>query len=149
SQSGAGQDGAFRLLVLPGPGYLAAQADANRFARATLKGWDGSPVPAAPRAVFPHIYHAITEIDPDPEKPDSCRCTVELSPGLSKAGKLVDPDGKPVEGALAFGLTAIPDPGVRTMPRPERFGPPPPFRLKGDTFTAVGLNQQEPRYLAF
>jgi hypothetical protein len=149
SRAGAGLDGTFRILVLPGPAYLAAHADRNVFTRATLKGWDGGPVDAVPHGLFPHNYHAIAEINPYPDKPETSRYTIELKPGLTKSGSVVGPDDVPVEGALAFGLTAIPDPGARISPRPERFGPPPPARLKGNQFTAVGLDPSEPRYLAF
>src|SRR5262249_41968456 len=61
----------------------------------------------------------------------------------------VGPDGKPVTDVIAFGLTAVPDPGGRTVPRQSRFGPLPPDRLKTSTFTAVGLNPKEPRHLVF
>src|SRR5262249_53974719 len=139
----------FSVLVLPGPGYLAAQADRNNYARATLPGWDGAPVEAVPHALFPHYYHAIVSIDPDEKKPASMKCDGVLSPGRTRSGTGVGPDGKPVAGAIAFGLTAIPDPGARTIPRPARFGPPPPARLKGSSFTAFGLNPKEPRHLVF
>jgi hypothetical protein len=145
----AGPDGKFSMLVIPGPGYLAAQADRNIYARATLEGWDGAPVGTAPHALFPYYYHAIVSIDPDVKKPASMKCDVVLSAGRTRPGTVVGPDGKPVVGAIAFGLTAIPDPGERTIPRPTRFGPPPPDRLKGSSFTAFGLNPKEPRHLVF
>jgi RNA polymerase sigma factor (sigma-70 family) len=145
----AGPDGKFRILTIPGPGYLAVQADRNTYTRATLEGWDGAPVEAAPHALFPHYDHAIAPIDPNEKKPASRKCEITLEPGLSASGSIVGPDGKPVTGAIVFGLTAVPDPGSRTFPRPARFGPPPPARQKGSTFTAVGLNPREPRHLVF
>jgi RNA polymerase sigma factor (sigma-70 family) len=145
----AGPDGRFQILVIPGPGYLAVQADRNLYTRASVAGWDGAPLAASPRALFPYHYHAINPIDPDEKKPASLRQVVSLDPGLSRSGSMVGPDGKPVSDVIVFGLTAIPDPGGRSFPRSSRFGPPPPARQKGSTFTAVGLNPKEPRHLVF
>jgi RNA polymerase sigma factor (sigma-70 family) len=142
-------DGTFRVLVLPGPGYLCVQADENRYARVAPEGWDGNPINAIPHGVLPQQYHVTIAIDPDEKKPDSRSITVDLEPGTTRNGVVVDQDGKPVEGAIALGLTSIPDPGATTTPRPQRFGPPPSGRLKGPTFTAVGLNPKDPRLLVF
>lgn len=142
-------DGTFKAVAVPGPGYLTVQADENRFIRAPLPDWDGSPIDAVPHGIIPQQFHVVASIDPDPTKPDSLAVTIELEEGLRKSGTVVDPDGKPVEGAIAFGLTSIPDPGATTTPRPQRFGPPPSGRLKDASFTAVGLNPKEPRLLVF
>src|SRR5262249_21129335 len=87
--------------------------------------------------------------DPDEKKPTSLKCDIALEPGLSRPGSLVGPDGKPVTGAIAFGLTAVPDPGSRTFPRQPRYGPPPPDRLQPSTFTALGIDPKQPRHLVF
>jgi RNA polymerase sigma factor (sigma-70 family) len=145
----AGADGKFRILVIPGPAYLAVQADQNLYTRATPPNWNGHPIGTVPHALFPYHYHAIFAIDPDEKKADSLKCDIELDPGLKKTGTITGPDGKPVTNVIAFGLTAIPDPGARTFPRSSRFGPLPPERLKTSEFTAVGLNPKEPRHLVF
>jgi RNA polymerase sigma factor (sigma-70 family) len=145
----AGPGGKFRILTFPGRGYLVVRADRNVYTRATLKGWDGAPLETAPHGLFPYYYHAIVPIDPDEKKPASRKVEITLDPGRTTSGSVVGPDGKPVTGVIAFGLTAVPDPGAQTFPRPDRFGPPPPERLKDSTFTAVGLNPKEPRHLVF
>jgi RNA polymerase sigma factor (sigma-70 family) len=145
----AGADGTFSILTIPGPGYLTVQADRNLYRRATLESWNGQPFMATPNALFPYYYHAMVSIDPDEKKPASLKVDIHLDRGQSLSGSVVGPDGKPVSGAIAFGLTAIPDPGSRSYPRPARFGPPPPARLDGAAFTAVGLNPKEPRHLVF
>jgi hypothetical protein len=145
----AGPDGKFRVLAIPGPGYMAVQADRNRYTRAAVKGWNGAALETAPHYLFPHYYHAIVPIDPDENKSATRKVGVALDPGLSKSGSVVGPDGKPVAGATVFGLTAIPDPGSRTFPRPSRFGDPPTHRLEGSSFTAVGLDPKAPRHLVF
>jgi RNA polymerase sigma factor (sigma-70 family) len=145
----AGSDGKFRVLAIPGPGFLAVQADQNRYTRATVPDWKGEPLAAVPYPVMPYNYHAIVSIEPDEKKPASLKYGVEVDSGLSKSGSVVDADGKPLAGVVVFGLTAIPDPARGTIPRPSRFGPPPPSRLKTASFTAVGLNPKEPRHLVF
>ena len=59
-------------------------------------------------------------------------------------GPLVGPDGKPVAGALAFGLSSIMTTQPWTYDRPERI-----TRLQGADFTAFGVNPREPRPLVF
>jgi RNA polymerase sigma factor (sigma-70 family) len=149
SSASAGADGKFRLLTIPGPGYLAAKAYKNQYARAVVKEWDGVALPTAPHNLFPHYDHGIVAINPDEKKPASLKCDIALERGLSKSGSMVGPDGKPVSDVIVFGLTAVPDPGGRTFPRQPAFGEPPPVRQKGSTFTAVGLNPRAPRYLVF
>ena len=115
----------------------------------SIPDWDGNPIDAVPHGIIPQQFHVVTSIDPDASNPESLFIAIDLEEGMRKSGTVVDPDGKPVEGALAFGLTSIPDPGATTSPRPQRFGPPPSGRLKDSTFTAVGLNPKEPRLLVF
>ncbi len=145
----AGEDGKFRVLVIPGRGWLAATADKNVYTRGTPDDWDGKLIMATPNALFPYYYHAIKDIDIDPAKTQGARCDLEVDRGITKTGSMVDPDGKPVSDVIVFGLTAVPDPGARTFPRQPRHGEPPPERVKGSTFTAVGLNPKQPRYLVF
>jgi RNA polymerase sigma factor (sigma-70 family) len=149
STTSTGADGRFRLLVLPGAGYLQVQANENRFCRADLPGWKGDLIAAVPHPVFPHRYHAVVAITAEIEKPESLKHTIELNPGVTLKGTIVDPDGKPLTGVSAFGLTAIPDPGARITPRPARFGPPPPAQLPSATFTVIGLDVKTPRHLVF
>jgi hypothetical protein len=145
----AGADGKFRILVIPGPGYLSVQADQNRYTRGAPPDWKGQPLAAAPYPVMPYRYHAVVAVDADEKKPASLKCDIQLDSGLSKTGSIVGPDDRPVTDTIVFGLTAIPDPAWGTLPRPRRFGSPPPSRLKTSTFTAVGLNPKEPRHLVF
>lgn len=140
-------DGTFRGLVIPGPGYLAIEADENRFARATSTEITGEFLIAVPHPFIPQQYNAIAAIDVEEKKPESLQVAIELDAGISKKGVVVGPDGKAVEGAMAFGVTAVPDPGASTFPRRPRFGSPQSIRLKGSEFTAVGLNPQDPRCL--
>jgi RNA polymerase sigma factor (sigma-70 family) len=142
-------DGSFRILVLPGPGYLAVHAHENRFARTVIDEGDGNPIGAGQRLFIPQLYHTIAVIDPDEKKPASLEVVVDVNPGIAKKGVVVGLDGKPLDGALAFGITAVPDPGQQTLPRSERFGPPEKARLEKAEFMAIGLNPKDPRCLVF
>src|SRR5262249_49462613 len=106
SRPRVGPDGKFKILAVSGPGYLAARADENRFARAVPEGWTGSFIPAVPRELHPNYYHATVAIDPDEKKPASLKIDVQLDRGLSKSGSIYA-DGKPLSGVIVFGLTAI------------------------------------------
>jgi protocatechuate 3,4-dioxygenase beta subunit len=151
-------DGAFRVLACPGPGYLAVKAEQDRFTCAEFKewkgdanvgfnmpGWKGDLVAAVPNNLVPSHCHAIVAVEPSPDDPKSWTRDIVLDPGKTVNGTLVGPDGKPVAGALAFGLTAILTTQVRSIPdRPERIN-----RLKGADFTVFGVNPREPRLLVF
>src|SRR5262249_34535024 len=95
SRAGAGPDGTFRILAIPGPGYLAVQAAQNRYARATVEGWDGSLLGAVPHYLEPTDYHVILPINPREKEAESPHYEVELVAGLTKSGTVVGPDGQP------------------------------------------------------
>ena len=71
--------------------------------------------------------------------------SIELDPGRTVSGTLLGPDGKPVTGATACGLTYHPH-HRRTsnfsISREQQ-------ALPGSAFTAVGLDTQAPRTVAF
>jgi hypothetical protein len=142
-----GADGKFRVLTVPGPGYLAVLAEQDRFARMVPEGWDGNRLPTLSRQLSPHYYHATVAISPDEKKPASLRCDIRLDPGQSRSGKIIDPNGQPVTGVIAFGLKAVPA-FSRLM---QLRGPvsKPDFSLKDSAFTAIGLDPKQPRHLVF
>jgi RNA polymerase sigma factor (sigma-70 family) len=69
---------------------------------------------------------------------------IELDPGRTVTGSLLGPDGKPVAGATACGLTYHPHHmrGNFAISRENQV-------LQGDTFTAVALEPEVPRTLTF
>jgi RNA polymerase sigma factor (sigma-70 family) len=141
-------DGKFRIMAIPGPGYLAVRAAENRFARMVPEGWTGSVVASVPGQLQPHYYHATVPINLDEKKPASLKCDIRLDPGLSKSGSIVDPDGKPVSDVLVFGLTAVPETAPSFLPVRVRSHES-HFRQKGSTFTVIGLGPKQPRHLVF
>jgi RNA polymerase sigma factor (sigma-70 family) len=141
-----GADGKFRLLVVPGPGYLTVLADEDRFARMVPERWDGAELPVVSGQLNPNYYHAMVAINPDAKKKASLNYDICLAPGVSKSGSLVDPDDKPVTGIIVFGLKAVPSFSRLRHMRPVS---DPKLQLKESTFTALGLDPKQPRHLVF
>jgi RNA polymerase sigma factor (sigma-70 family) len=140
-------DGRYRLTALPGLGGL--------FVMAAAGGADYTHPPTPPKEEQdPAIYHqraevfftiGLGDIFPLPDihayrliRPaaDAATLTADfpLDPGLSRKGRLLDPEGRPLAGADAFNLT------TRYNPRPT---------LPGVEFTAVALTPAKPRRLLF
>ena len=68
-----------------------------------------------------------------PADVDTFTLDMELTRGASRKGRLIDPDGKPVDGVIAYGLAA--NWQVKT--------------LDDETFEAVGLEPGKPRTVSF
>jgi RNA polymerase sigma factor (sigma-70 family) len=137
-----GPDGSFTLVALPGPGLLCAWADDDRYPRAEFAGELPKTVPFPVR---PTMLHAIVPIAPSEKEPASMTCDIALEPGRSVTGTVVGPDGKPLTGVWAAGLTAVlPAAHYRTRLMEQA-----PYRtLTVGTFTAHGLSPRQPRMLA-
>jgi protocatechuate 3,4-dioxygenase beta subunit len=131
-------DGSFCLLAIPGPGLLCASAaDTDRYAQADLKDWDDFPIKAIPHPIYPTSYHAVVRIDPSEKDPKSLRGEIQFEGGKTLTGRIERPDGKPLAGALAAGLS-VTDWNL--------FGRGP---LKTAEFQATGLRPGRPGALVF
>jgi RNA polymerase sigma factor (sigma-70 family) len=148
-------DGAFTLVVLPGPGLLAVATYSSDFkymsAQVTIqemkeffKDWadpGGNSehfllVAAggnAARGLIQENYNAIVLIEPD-AKADKLTRDVALQPARTRKGSVTGPDGKPLAGVTIFGLG------------PNLFGSE---TLKAADFTVHGLNPKRVRQLLF
>ena len=131
-------DGSFELVGLPGPGALAGRAAEDRFCMSRPESW-GQPADkqgfystANLGLVAPIWFHTVVRIEPKPDATELHRDLV-LEPGRSIRGKLVDPDGRAVEGVSATRLTAL---GFVD-------------HLPGSSFTATGLEADRPRSVWF
>jgi protocatechuate 3,4-dioxygenase beta subunit len=137
-------DGSFELVALPGPGVVAARAWEERYRASRPEQWrhaanPGGLYPTANRGpVRGDEYHAVARIDPKPGTAELHRELV-LEPGLTIRGKLVDLDGRPVEGVTAYGLTWAFHGGVPAQA---------PI-LAGAEFTASGVDPDHPRLVWF
>jgi hypothetical protein len=123
-------DGTFRFVAAPQRAILGFRAD-----------WEKYPIAREaatvelPSGLSPSNYQAFTAIDPKPEG-GPVKVSFVLDARRAVAGRLVDPDGRPVAGALPAGL------------RDDWFwGPDLP--LKTDRFRAIGLDPARPRLVAF
>ena len=143
-------DGRYRLTGLPGPGarFVRRTPGSGTYMHPAVSNEDQNPAIYHARAeVFLTLglgdihpvssLHAYRLIHP---AADATALTADfaLDPGLSRKGRLIDPDGKPISGAEAIGLS------VRAM-GPPRSGP----ALTGTEFTAEALNPDKPRRMLF
>lgn len=132
-------DGKFRVVGLPGPGILKVLAGEHEQYLTALErdDADGSKTTSLGTDPFhcsTYDANAIARIDP-PQDATSFKRQVVLDPGETIKGQLVDPDGKPVQGAHSHGLTR--NAGWE--------GPP----LKTAEFTLSQYNPRRPRRVLF
>ncbi len=132
-------DGSYRVVGLPGPGLIAVYYT-DHYLRAPERddeyGIKEETLFTSPRPLgLPVNYSALARIDPA-KGVDSVRRDVTLDPGWTFTGTLLGPDGKPVDGALGFGLTG-------------RFPPWNREGMKAAEFAARRLNPREPRDVLF
>ena len=129
----------FRMTVPPGPGFFYAEAagEGLPYVRARLAPADrgkgiGGETDGEAIAVILSPCHTYRIVDV-PAGAESFSLDLELTRGASRRGRLIDPAGKPVVGAMAYGLSSNWE--VKTL---------------GDAgFEVVGLEPDKPRLLAF
>jgi RNA polymerase sigma factor (sigma-70 family) len=133
------KDGSFQVVGLPGRGLITAFAidDSDYFVTGVgadkVKGFD--PLALIPGNPFLRMTkHTLIEINPKPDE-ESIICDVALVPGLTLAGRIVGPDGKPLAGARVCGLS---DDGRWTIDP-----------LPGAEFTVKALAPNKSRLLQF
>jgi RNA polymerase sigma factor (sigma-70 family) len=135
-----GPDGSFELIGLPGHGLVAARAAQDHY----LVGTGAAAIPGAdehgwfhtdPRTCQPEFFHAMMAIDPA-EGADSLTCDLALDPGVSRAGTVLDPSGKPLAGCVAVNLCPATMSGhIDTLP--------------SEAFTARALDPKQARPVFF
>ncbi len=103
------KDGTFRLVAFPGPGVLAARADADRYVRAAgLESFKHRPhkngyLECGPQIVIPINFHTLAEIDPPPAAP-SLSHDLLLESGRTLSVTVLGSDGNPLAGTQISGL---------------------------------------------
>ena len=130
-------DGAFGLTVPPGHGIIAGTAAVDGkddpYVCARLKAADrekGIDDEDANLLIGFHTYRFINV----PAGAGPVAVDLELTRGLSRAGRLTGPDGRPVVGAVAYGLS-----GRRGISQ----------TLDTNTFEVGGLEPGHPRRVVF
>jgi protocatechuate 3,4-dioxygenase beta subunit/5-hydroxyisourate hydrolase-like protein (transthyretin family) len=105
-------EGRFQIAGIPGKGILGARAEEKYRLGAgkdTLEGLEmlGDAEAVArtyPSFCIPTNYHVVAMVDP-PADAESATVDLMLDPGKTIPGRVVGPDGEPVEGASLYGLT--------------------------------------------
>jgi RNA polymerase sigma factor (sigma-70 family) len=124
-------DGSYTVLAIPGQGAVSVCAvDLERYpildSRRELWKLGVRSFPSDPA-------HAVLAVNLDPKKAASLVCNVQLTPGQSRSGKVLDADAKPLKDVEVVGV--IPGKrGPQTMASPE--------------FTVTGLGDRK-RILIF
>ena len=103
-------DGSFRVLGLPGRGFVAAKVSDGRYVRgvglaALFEGRNGRDIVHATHPIFTNAdaVSVVAGIDPA-EDAEKIACELKPSTGRKRTGLVHGPDGKPLTGFVAFGL---------------------------------------------
>jgi protocatechuate 3,4-dioxygenase beta subunit len=131
-------DGSFSVPVLPGRGIICVHSWENRFTNG--HSWPAASLNVAPFPWARESYHAVVEINVSEMSPESRTCEIALDPGRTLSGTVVDPDGEPLTGALAWGIRPAFDGYELDIGLPI---------LRSANFVATGLDDRNPRYLLF
>ena len=101
------QDGSFALAALPGPGIVAVRTDDMRRGKYVYgKGIETFGRPAqelgghfqtSPYLLAPWQFDTVTGINPG-AKTEQVTCDLQLYPGKTVKGTVLDPDGRPLAG---------------------------------------------------
>jgi hypothetical protein len=137
------KDAKFRLVVPAGPGLIAFRAEAKSYPVAV--GADrfkdrmrGGLINTVPSLCHPINFSVLTPVEPKADA-QTAEVTIALRAGKTVRGTVLDPDDKPLAGAIARGLKSS----------PAVFGPWEPEPLKGAEFEAVSLDPAKPRMVVF
>jgi RNA polymerase sigma factor (sigma-70 family) len=144
------KDHCYNFAAFPGPGIIYAWVHSPNHLPASLlldpaderNGYTlrGGKDPLA--LGWLALFEGYRIIDPQPTN-EVLSVVIELDPGRSITGALKGPDGKPVIGAIAYGLNYNPkfERGSSATPADQI--------LKSETFTATGLHPKAPRTVSF
>ena len=132
-------EGRFEVAALPGRGFIAAHESSERYLTGVgaeaIKGVKPlQTIPTISRSLSPKYYNALVELNPEVDA-EPLTQDLQLDPGRSLPGTVVDSDGKPVSGTVARGLN----------PR----GFPTQRPLDSGAFEVAGLDPRQPRRLDF
>src|SRR5262245_4696083 len=124
-------DGTFSFTALPGPGVLAVIADEDDYVK-VVPNADWKLVPGINWA--PGVAHAFVRINASETDPKSATVDIRLEPAARVTVAVVAPDGKPVRGYYAAGLTASARENVSWMTQKD-----------SPTVTVRGIDGSRPR----
>jgi hypothetical protein len=105
-------DGHYEVVALPGHGLIACRSDLGLYrgyvGADAIKGYDpkDGTFGTSPSMCNVRDYHVLAEVNLDP-KAESATLNLQVDPGRTLTVTAVDPDGKPVSGTMASGLTDL------------------------------------------
>jgi hypothetical protein len=115
-----GDDGRYEVVALPGRGLIACRSDVGRYrggvGAAAINGYDPKLIGGIGGFnTLPHIchgadFHVVAEIAPEPVA-ETVTVDLQVDPGRSLTIEAVDPEGRPLAGTSARGLTDLFSPG--------------------------------------
>ena len=94
-RAASGSDGSFQIAVLPGPGYLVVLGPSDDY---VLREIDESMVSQGKPGGRRYYAHAFIACDPKPDG-ESLDVNVMLRPAMTVNGRVVGPDGQPIQDA--------------------------------------------------
>ncbi len=101
-------DGRYEVVTLPGRGIIACGSDSGRYKTGVgaeaIKGHDAVGFDTIPSMCPISQYHVLAEVNIDPQA-ESATVDLQVDPGRTLTLTVVDPEGKPIGGTKAFGLT--------------------------------------------
>ncbi|WP_435011014.1 sigma-70 family RNA polymerase sigma factor [Tundrisphaera lichenicola] len=131
--------GKFSIAALPGRGVLAARASFDFEYRMgigaeRIEGYprDNTSFSTLTNFVFPGSYHSMVEVNVDSEA-ESTEVDLQLDPGRTLEVTAVDPEGRPIGGTNARGISDM----FSSLGYPE----------ESSTFTIYALDPSSPRRL--
>src|SRR5262249_24963653 len=109
-------DGRYEVVVLPGRGIIACYTNVGRYRRGagaksiTCRlepiGNSSGNFATLPSGCFIDYYHVLAEIDIDPKAETATR-DLQVEPGRTLTLHVVAPEGRPLGGTKARGLTDL------------------------------------------
>jgi RNA polymerase sigma factor (sigma-70 family) len=106
-------DGRYEVIGLPGRNIIACRSEMRRFrgcvGASTLKGYDPKLMAfynTLPLSCYFRNYHVLAELDID-SKAESATIDLQVDSGRSLMVTAIDPDGRPIGGTKASGITDL------------------------------------------
>jgi len=130
-------DGRYEVVGLPGRNIIACRSEMRRYrgpvGAEKIQGYDTQRMTfdTRPLNCYVNNYHVLAEIDIDP-KAESATLDLQVDPGRTVTVTAVDPDGKPVGGTKAKGVTDLFSNGIE-------------YEQESPTFEINALDPSKPR----
>ena len=131
-RAASGPDGSFQIAVQPGPGYLVVLGPSDDY---VLRGIDEGMVLEGKPGGRPYYAHAWIASDVKPNS-GGLDVNVMLRPAMTVTGRVVGPDGQPIQDAWMISLACpSPSPSAWLLWRAQHHG-----SVKSGRFEVHGLD---------